>query len=125
MTCLLCFVGIGDSTPTLPLLLSELLHVAYKWFNLGLYLVPAIADNIDGTLKNIQCSPDTLGRPVDCLRELLSCWLKKVHPERTWEGVVAALRNPVLGEERLAETLEQKYLPADTAPAQEQGSQVA
>lgn len=121
------FIGIGDSTPTLPLLLTELLGVAHKWYHIGLYLEPAIAPLIiiDGALKNIQCSPHTHGEPVDCLRELLCCWLKKVHPKPTWEGIVTALRNPVVGEKRLAEMLQQKYLPANTAPAKAQGSQVA
>ena len=90
--------------PELPGLLAELHDVAAKWYNIGLYLVPPITN---GTLDTIKAN--CRGECGDCLREMLSCWLKKGDPKPSWEAVVAALRNPVVGEERLAQTLEQKY----------------
>ena len=91
-------------TPELPGLLAELHDVAAKWYNIGLYLEPKITS---GNLNNIRAS--CRDEPGDCLREMFSRWLKRVHPKPSWKAVVAALRNPVVGEERLARTLEQNY----------------
>ena len=88
----------------LPELLADLHVVAAKWYNIGLNLVPHVTR---GNLNNIRAS--CRDEPCDCLREMLSCWLNKVHPKPRWESVVAALRCPVVDEEQLAQTLEQKY----------------
>ena len=68
---------------------------------------PKIGSDIEGTINNIKAKYRV--EPYDCLHEMLSCWLKKVHPKPSWEGVITALENPFVGEERLAQTLKQKY----------------
>ena len=102
------FLDTSDWTPELPDLLSELHGVAFKWRLIGLCLEPKIGSDISGSLNNILASHP--GQPViDCLSEMLDCWLKKVYPKPSWKGIVAALRNPVVDEGRLAQKLEQKY----------------
>ena len=68
------FSGISDLMPELPGLLAELHDVAAKWYNIGLYLVPPITNGTLDTIKANCC-----GECGDCLREMLSCWLKEVH----------------------------------------------
>ena len=102
------FLDTVDFKPELPDLLSELHGVVFKWHHIGLYLEPKIESDIIGSLKNISASHP--GQPViEYLSEMLACWLKKVDPKPSWKAIVAALRNPVVDEELLAQKLEQKY----------------
>ena len=102
------FLDTGDFIPELPDLLSELHGVAFKWRFIGLCLEPKIGSDISGSLNNISASRP--GQPVaEYLSEMLTCWLKKVDPKPSWKGIVAALRNSVVDEERLAQKLEEKY----------------
>ena len=100
----LLFLGMNDSTPELSELLNQLHCVAYKWYDIGLFLKPKIAC---GTLENIRSN--YRGVPRDCLRAMLSCWLKEDNPKPSWEGVVAALKESFIGEKELAQTLEVTY----------------
>ena len=43
-----------------------------------------------------------------CLREMLLCALKNTSPELTWEGIIDALKNVVVGEGKLADALAKK-----------------
>ncbi len=80
--------------------LEELLEVRAKWESIGLGLgVP------DGTLEAIQLDhPDSQKR----LMEVLKVWLN-TRPDPSWEGLVQALRRPLVGAETLANKLEMKF----------------
>jgi len=45
----------------------------------------------------------------DCLREVITEWLKAARPKPTWRSLVDALRRPVVNEANLAAELEAKY----------------
>jgi hypothetical protein len=47
---------------------------------------------------------------VDCLTEMLSVYLKRAEPEPSWRSIIAALKAKAVGESRLAEELEEKYI---------------
>ena len=49
------------------------------------------------------------GNPQECLERLLTKWLKGIDPPPTWEALVAVLRSRVVGEERKAQELEEKF----------------
>ena len=49
--------------------------------------------------------------PDNCLRAILSHWLRQVNPRPCWSAIVAALRMPIVDEPQLAEALEAKYCP--------------
>ena len=86
----------------LKVLYTELHPVKTKWYDIGLILdVPVEA------LETIRTqNRDDLGA---CLREMLLCALKSTAVELTWKGITDALRNVVIGEEYLADTLSNKY----------------
>jgi len=44
----------------------------------------------------------------DCLREVITEWLKAARPKPTWRSLVDALRRPVVNEANLAAELEAK-----------------
>ncbi len=85
------------------IVLTELLHVCAVWYNIGLvlYMSPGTLDGIHvkGPYKT----------PMDCLREMLKVWLS-TSPDPSWEELIAALKDPIVGEPSLARQLEAKYL---------------
>ncbi len=80
--------------------LTELLKVSADWYNIGLALnmSSGTLDAMEGPYK----------RPRDCLRDMLKEWLS-TSPDPSWEGLIAALRHPVVGKETLARQLEAKH----------------
>ena len=79
---------------------NELHDVRTKWLDIGVELKVKIA-----TLKSIEAKYND---PKDCLREVITEWLKADdHP--TWKSLVDALRTRVIDEPKLATELEAKY----------------
>ena len=74
-----------------------------KWYNIGIELrVPLHA------LKGIaQDNKDVSDR----FREMLITWLNLVNPKPTWEALVNALRQPAVGQEQLAQSVQEDYCP--------------
>ena len=68
---------------------------------LGLRLEPSDLDAMSGSV-------------LDCLQSSLSKWLKGIDPPPTWEALVAVLRSPVVGEEKKAQELEEKFCSGTT-----------
>ena len=85
---------------------ERLFGVSNKWYDIGLQL----RLNAD-TLDNIEGNS---GSTQHCLREMLKKWLRKVNPYPTWKAVVDALKSVVVGEETLAQQLEDKYCKQDS-----------
>ena len=87
--------------PTLKRVHRELYKtVANKWEDIGIQL-----DIDDGQLAKVKA--DNPGESGSCLREMLRIWLKKVNANPSWRDLVEALT--CLGEEKLAQQLEDKY----------------
>ena len=84
--------------------LTELNGVRAKWRSLGVSLKVK-----ESTLAAIGVQFHDI--PNDCLREMLSHWLRQVNPRPCWIAIVAALRTPFVDEPQLAQTLEAKYCP--------------
>ena len=78
--------------------MTELHDVRDKWKMIGLGLRLPHSD-----LEAIS------GSPQDCLERSMSKWLKRVDPPPTWQAIVAVLRSKVVGEERIAKELEEKF----------------
>ena len=63
------------------------------------------------------------GDPLECLQSSLTKWLKRMDPPPTWDALVAVLRSRVVGEEKKAQELEEKFCvgstppPSDTTPS--------
>lgn len=59
----------------------------------------------------------------DRLREMLTCWLKRVDPPPTWEALAKALRSATVDCGDVAQAIEVKYvcsqLPKAGAPGEE------
>ena len=49
------------------------------------------------------------GSPLECLQSSLTKWLKGIDPPPTWKALVAVLRSRVVGEEKKAQELEEKF----------------
>ncbi len=81
-------------------ILTELLPACVDWYNIGLAL------NIRPTALNAM-KAGTDKEPKDCLRDMLIEWLS-ASPDPSWEGLIAALRHPIVGKETLARQLETK-----------------
>jgi len=80
---------------------EELIIISHKWFDLGLRL-----ELEEGKLETIEhANPN---KPQNCLRAVLSTWLKQ-DSRRTWQFLCAALRSNTVGENKLANTIEAKY----------------
>ena len=92
---------IEDSARALWTLMNELYDVRAKWkqIGLGLFFPESDLDAISGT-------------PQECLQKLLSKWLKRLEPLPTWDRLVAVLRSRVIGEEKKAQELEEKFCDA-------------
>ncbi len=80
--------------------LRELLEVSADWYLVGLAL-----NLTSGTLDRLK-GPHK--EPKDCMVDMVKEWLS-TSPDPSWEGLVAALRDPVVGKVALAKQLEAKY----------------
>ena len=78
--------------------MNELYDVRAKWrlIGLGLQIPPTDLDAMSG-------------QPMERLQKSLSKWLNGIDPLPTWDALIAVLRSPVLGEEKKAQELEEKY----------------
>ena len=89
-----------------PIMLSEayegLFGISNKWQNVGLQLKLE-----PGTLKAIESNHPKSSQ--DCLREMLSTWLK-VDLRPTWHTLCGVLCNETVGEKQLASNLVAKYV---------------
>ena len=89
-----------------PIMLSEahegLVGISHKWQDVGIQLKLE-----EGILKAIESDHPKNSR--DCLREMLSTWLK-VNLRPTWHTLCAALHSETVGEEKLAGNLVAKYV---------------
>ena len=78
--------------------LNLVLEVASKWYELGLQLGVKESD-----LKNIKHDYGDRGVKT-CLTEMLSVWLKMIHPRPSWERLLSSVshstvENPTLARE--------------------------
>jgi len=85
--------------------LDKLFGVSNKWYDIGLQLL-LHAD----TLDNIEANSSSTQH---CLREVLKKWLRRVNPYSTWKAVIDALKSAVVGEQMLAQQLEDLYCKQD------------
>lgn len=93
---------IGNTKPAHKDAFKELIPVAYLWENIGTLL------GVDkGALKIIK--KDYSGDCIDCLREMLSQWLKMVNPQPTWSVLIQALDDLKVDQE-LMEQIKCKYI---------------
>ncbi len=81
---------------------GKLLNINFKWNNIGL----ALEFNQDF----LTCIGHNFSSNGDRLGGLITEWLKRAKPEATWGALVSALRDPNVGEGRLAEDLAKKYV---------------
>ena len=76
-----------------------LIHKACpKWYDLGLEL--GVEDVTLDIIKS-NCHDDV----ETCFRKMLSEWLKMIDPQPSWERLIAALKKPYIGHEKLADTI--------------------
>ena len=73
------------------------------WMNIGIEL-SIIKTDLD-TIKVTES-----GNPGNCLTEMLTLWLKQVDPPPTWLALIAALKQPTIGLQQLAEQIEQMHV---------------
>ncbi len=90
-------LGISD----LRVLLEELFEVRFKWYNVGLGLGLPV-----DVLKAIRY--DCHSQCLDCLREMLTAWLKS-GCNTTWEKIFEVLNSQTVGEVVLSHSLAAKY----------------
>ena len=57
------------------------------------------------------------GSPLECLQSSLTKWLKGIDPLPTWDALVAVLRSRVVGEEKKAQELEEKFCVGTPPPS--------
>ena len=79
-------------------LLNELYDQRTKWKRIGLGLSVSESD-LDAMSGDL----------FDCLKSMLSKWLKGINPPPTWERLVAVLRSKVVDEEKKAKEIEEKF----------------
>ncbi len=95
------FPAVGVLGPDdLRAVLTELVDVCADWENIGLELelAPGTLDAIKGPFKDHR----------DCLRDMLKKWLN-TSAAPSWEGLVQALKSPIVGKVGLANELEAKF----------------
>ncbi len=80
--------------------LTELREVSADWHDIGLAL-----RMLSGTLDSMRAP---YKGPRDCMKDMLKEWLN-ASDDPSWEGLVAALRSPIVRKEALARQLEDKY----------------
>jgi hypothetical protein len=78
--------------------MNELYDARTKWkmIGLGLHLPPPDLDAMSGN-------------HLECLENSLKQWLNGIDPLPTWDALIAVLRSRVVGEEKKAQDLEEKY----------------
>ncbi len=94
--------------------LTELLPVCAEWYDIGLAL-----DMSPGTLNAMKVG--TYKEPKHCLRDMLSEWLS-TSPDCSWEGLIAALKDPIVGHGALARQLETKHCTQEPPPGKPEHS---
>lgn len=100
--CKLCSLCIPGTPLTLGSAFTALLPVRYKWFNIGLQLgVPVARLNIIEKATT---------RARDGLVAMLDYWMNNAtDPLLSWKVLVNALKTTTVGENRLADELEERY----------------
>ena len=78
------YIRMSSAKPTLVELKDALPEVAYKWYDLGLYLGIS-----SGTLNAIKKTNQQVVN--DCMNDMLETWLGKKDPDN-WDDIVDALR---------------------------------
>ena len=79
-----------------------------------MHYVAAESSDWHGVAVNLGLAPETLGRLKDLtshsekFAEVFIIWKKRVTRPYTWSVLIEALRNPLVGEVRLAEELQSK-----------------
>ena len=86
--------------------LSELLcDAAHKWERIAIFL------NFDsGTIASIKSKQAGMDEAVDKLMELLKKWLNRTIPPPTMSALTEALKSRVVGEEKLAQAVENYFI---------------
>ena len=59
----------------------------------------------------VECIHLQYGDPKDRLFHIIDELVKQVEPLPTWRVILEALRNPLIGQHRLAQEIERKYCP--------------
>ncbi len=80
--------------------LTELIVICSKWYNIGLGLGLTA-----GTLEAMKAP---FKEQEDCLRDMLKEWLNR-SPNPSWQSLIRVLRSPIVGKEPLASYLEKQY----------------
>ena len=93
--------GLRPGLDDLNIVLQALITADTKWHNIGdqLGLSKEVLHRIGANYRLQQ----------ECLREILSLWLRGVDPVPTWEGLVDALKNHTVKEDQLAKIVEENY----------------
>lgn len=73
---------------------------SWEYIGIELGLTPG---KLDAIKKD---NPDS---SKDCLKCMLSVWLKSANPRPSWEALADALKSSLVGEERLSEEVKVKY----------------
>ena len=81
--------------------LDSLWEARTEWFYIGIQLDMRTSD-----LKVIKKDHDEAGL---CFTEMLTDWLKRMHPPPTWEALVDALKSQTVGYEQLADTIQKTH----------------
>ena len=82
---------------------NELWGIRRKWHDIGIEL-----DLPKPELDNFREQHNNDFK--ECLKEMITKWLKRTNPRPTWEALIEVLKGPVIEEEALAENLATKYL---------------
>lgn len=56
--------------------------------------------------------------PEDCLDEMISCWLKRQDLNPTWQDLVDALKDEIVGEQGIAVDIERHYMKKERSQSQ-------
>ena len=86
------------------LVTQELTAVSEKWLDIG--------QELGVEQSSLEDSLTYCSDPGDCLREVLSMWLRNC--ATTWGDIIAALRSPCIGDFQLGDNLEAKYYPCES-----------
>ena len=92
-----CFVS---ELLSVSLVTQELTAVSEKWLDIG--------QELGVEQSSLEDSLTYCSDPGDCLREVLSMWLRNC-ATTTWGDIIAVLRSPRIGDFQLADNLEAKY----------------
>ena len=80
---------------------NEIHDARTKWYDIGIEL------KLD--VSTLKATESKYSDSKDCLREVITEWLKAVRPKPTWRSLVDALQRPVVDESKLAAVIEGKY----------------